>query len=379
MRLTLKCNSLQAQEQNQAQEAVPPVLPSVAVSAENQAPVCCKSVHAARTARPSRRALSVPSVSCLSAPQARALDEQLGLVNWEVWPENCHKWTLPTPSGNISGVSLLADSFSGIQDDDTLARESVLLLPGLTGSKEDFLYLLPLLAAEGYDVHSFDLPGQFESAGAVPPGTVGYDWHFFEAALVAVLEKIGYAHVLGLSFAGLLAEKVALSRPNLVRSLSLMSTPPKTGNGFSRVKFLGFLSRVATPRMIANLMMGAIYLNVIPVDRARLRFVRRRMHYHVFCSVTDTLRLMLHIPADLRQVKNLPQPKLLLVGEHDLWRVADFRKFAREIGASMRVYQAGHSPCETVPHQVARDLVEFYRKTASRNPVKEVGGAAVTS
>jgi alpha-beta hydrolase superfamily lysophospholipase len=44
----------------------------------------------------------------------------------------------------------------------------VVLVPGATGSKEDFRRVLPLLAAAGYRAESFDLAGQFESAGAGP-------------------------------------------------------------------------------------------------------------------------------------------------------------------------------------------------------------------
>src|SRR5690606_20183834 len=42
----------------------------------------------------------------------------------------------------------------------------VLLVPGWTGSKEDFAALLPLLADAGFDVTAYDQRGQYETPGA---------------------------------------------------------------------------------------------------------------------------------------------------------------------------------------------------------------------
>ena len=47
------------------------------------------------------------------------------------------------------------------------AAQPVLLVPGATGSKEDFVLMMPLLAAAGYFTLSFDLAGQYHRP---PPG-----------------------------------------------------------------------------------------------------------------------------------------------------------------------------------------------------------------
>ena len=50
----------------------------------------------------------------------------------------------------------------------------VLLIPGWTGSKEDFTPLLPLLATAGFDATAYDQRGQFETVGqpgATTPST----------------------------------------------------------------------------------------------------------------------------------------------------------------------------------------------------------------
>ena len=47
--------------------------------------------------------------------------------------------------------------------------DPVLLLPGYTGSKEDFAPLLAPLAQAGFAVTAIDLPGQYESSGPADP------------------------------------------------------------------------------------------------------------------------------------------------------------------------------------------------------------------
>jgi pimeloyl-ACP methyl ester carboxylesterase len=50
------------------------------------------------------------------------------------------------------------------------------------------------------------------------------------------------------------------------------------------------------------------------------------------------------------------------VGEHDLWPLELHASFAAAIGATLAVYPAGHSPCETSPHQLNRDLLNLYER-----------------
>lgn len=62
-----------------------------------------------------------------------------------------------------------------------------------------------------------------------------------------------------------------------------------------------------------------------------------------------------------RQLLLSPIPILVAVGEHDLWPIRLHRDFANRIGAELRVYPTGHSPCETTPHQLARDMFALYQ------------------
>lgn len=270
-----------------------------------------------------------------------------------------HDWTVPAPgsvasrfrapSGDLAVVSL---------GDPTHPR--VVLVPGVSGSKEDFVLMLPVLAAAGYFVQSFDLAGQYESGRAGPPRGKHYDHDLFVDDLVAFLESGGPAHVLGYSFAGTIASLVLVRRPDLVRSLTLLATPPEPGNGFRGVRGLGPYTFLAGGRVGAALMIWGIRTNKNHVPPLRLDFVRKRFDLTSRRSMEDIIRLMKRTPDIRDEVAASPVPKLVAVGSHDLWPTDLHAEFAGRIGARLVVYPTGHSPCETAPHQLSRDMIALF-------------------
>ena len=74
------------------------------------------------------------------------------------------------------------------------------------------------------DVLAFDLPGHGRSAGGPE------SWTFDEgtATIARLIDALnaGPAHLVGISFGGMLAQKVVLAHPERVRSLALIATAP---------------------------------------------------------------------------------------------------------------------------------------------------------
>ena len=201
---------------------------------------------------------------------APGLDARLPDIDWRAWPPDTERTRFDAPSGSLARVAL------GPAD-----GPRVVLVPGATGSKEDFVLLMPLLAASGYRVESFDLAGQYESAGAGPwnlvPPRPAYDERLFVEDLLAVLDDgAGRAHVLGYSFAGTVAERALAERPDRFASLTLLSTPPLAGQVFRGMKRIGPITGVASPRQGAALMLWGIRNNLNRVPPRRLAFVRAR-------------------------------------------------------------------------------------------------------
>jgi pimeloyl-ACP methyl ester carboxylesterase len=160
------------------------------------------------------------------------------------------------------------------------ACPTVLLVPGVTGSKEDFTLMMPELARAGWHVVSFDMAGQFESAAAgperrIPPGE-RYDHALFVDDLLAVLAAdAGPAHVVGYSFAGTIAQMALIARPDLFRSITLLSCPPLAGNSLRGMRGIGRFSSLVTGRTGASLMIWGIRRNFTRVGPARLAFLDR--------------------------------------------------------------------------------------------------------
>ncbi len=123
--------------------------------------------------------------------------------------------------------------------DTSLPRGNVLLLPGFTGSKEDFAPLLPLLAEAGWGAATYDQRGQFETRGSEADdlSLEGYaaDAVAVGAALFGSAERV---HLIGHSFGGLVAATAAVDHPETWASLTLMCSGPGAIEGERGVKAL---------------------------------------------------------------------------------------------------------------------------------------------
>ena len=271
-------------------------------------------------------------------------------IDWTIPPAGSVASRFSAPSGELAVVSL-----------GDPADPRVVLVPGVSGSKEDFALVLPVLAASGYYVQSYDLAGNYESADAAPADpTAHYSYELFADDLIAFLEAGGPAHLLGYSFAGTIAEIVTVQRPDLVRSLTLLAVPPQPGNGFRGVKILGPFTWMATGGVGAKLMRWGIVTHKKKVPQSRLDFVRLRFEKTTMRSMSDIITLMKHAPDLTAQLRAAAIPKLVAVGSHDLWPLELHAEFAAQIDARLAVYDTGHSPCETTPNQLSRDLLALY-------------------
>jgi pimeloyl-ACP methyl ester carboxylesterase len=279
-----------------------------------------------------------------------ALDANLPDLDWTVLPPGTETFRFRVPSGELAATGM-----------GRVGNPRVLLVPGATGSKEDFVLLAPLIANAGYRVESFDLAGQYQSAAAGPGPDSGYSYALFVADLIAVLEA-GQTpvHVLGYSFAGLIAELALALRPELFASLTLLATPPQAGQTFRGVRWIGPFSGLVPPRTIASLMIWGIVTNQNRTTPGRLALARERFGYTRRASLDQIMALMKRAPDTRRVLARSSVPVLIAVGEHDLWPVRLHRRFAERIGAALRVYPTGHSPCETTPHQLAYDMLALY-------------------
>lgn len=286
---------------------------------------------------------------------AIAADAAIGEVDWAVPPPGTTVGRFRAPSGVLATWSM----------GESRTRR-VVLVPGATGSKEDFALLGPILVDAGYSVLSYDLAGQYESVRA--GAGAAYDYDLFVDDLIAVLVDFGPSHLLGYSFAGTIAQLVAVRRPDLVRSLTLLTAPPLAGQTFRGVRTIGWLSRFTTAHQGAGLMIWGIVTNKNKVGKKRLEFVRSRFDLTDRRAVDAIIALMRHTPDVAADLVSAGIRILVATGEHDLWPVALHAEFATRLGARLAVYRTGHSPCETAPHQLALDMLQLFDEAANAQP-----------
>ena len=309
----------------------------------------------ASTDYPNEYIVDVPS---MPSDDPVALDAAIPDLDWTVLPVGVTASRFDAPSGSLA-----------VLEAGKRGNTRVVLVPGVTGSKEDFVLMLPLLAAAGFHVMAYDMAGQYESSDAGPerldPPRTHYDHDLFVGDLLAVLEsEDGPAHVLGYSFAGTVAQIALTRRPEQFLSLTLLSAPPQAGQGFRGVKRIGWFSGLTSGRVGAALMIWGVRQNFVHVPPGRLAFVRMRFEQTRRRSVADIISLMKRAPDLDAALAQSPIPKLVAVGEHDLWPIELHREFAESIRATLAVYPTGHSPCETSPHQLVRDLLALYAKAS---------------
>jgi pimeloyl-ACP methyl ester carboxylesterase len=284
------------------------------------------------------------------------LDSKLPDRDWTLLPDGVTASRFSAPSGSLALIE------AGRPDDPR-----VVLVPGVTGSKEDFVLMMPSIAAAGFHVIAYDMAGQYESRDAGPanltPPARRYTHELFVDDLLALLESApGPAHVLGYSFAGTVTQLALVRRPDLFLSLTLLSAPPQSGQGFRGVKRIGWISGLTTGGIGAALMIFGLQLNVVKVPEGRATFVRDRLKLTSRRSVADIISLMKRAPDLDAAIAASTIPKLVAVGEHDLWPVELHREFAASIGATLAIYPTGHSPCETSPNQLVRDLLVLFAR-----------------
>ncbi len=271
--------------------------------------------------------------------------------DWRELPDQTNTFFFPAPSGPLA-VAQWGPS------DGT----PVLLVPGITGSKEDFSLIGPKLGARGYCVWAIDLAGQYQSYQAGPGGDGLWSVAMHLRDIEAILEKLGAAHCVGYSYGGIIGRQLLVERPEIFRSMMFLSVPPTAGNAFSFMKVIGPLVWGRAARTGAALLLTGIKFNVNFAPRSRYRFVRHRMGYTVRDSVVHAIDDMMNIPDLNGSVRAANVPLMVGAGAGDLWSLKKHRDHAESIGATFREYQAGHSPAESAPDDLLRDLVQFYEQ-----------------
>lgn len=235
---------------------------------------------------------------------------------------------------------------------------------------------------------AYDHRGQGKSADgtgrAIELDTLTQD----AAALIEGL-KLGRAHFCGHSLGGIVGMRLAIARPDLVRSLVLLSTTADPEPFKLKYKTMNVIARLFGAGSVANSVMPALYGRSTLSDPTRFlermawkqRLVSNRRT--IWRAVNGVLeRKSIH--AELRKIA---APTLVAVGDEDVATVpARAESIAAAIGGAKLVIipRAGHGLTLEAPGAVTDLIAAFLEEQEARsvgvaNAVPGKGASAVTS
>ena len=263
-------------------------------------------------------------------------------------PTAAARTTLPGTHGPLAALIATADRAAG----------TVLLLPGYTGSKEDFAPILDPLAAGGLTAVTVDLPGQHESEGpdeeaAYTPARLGEEG----AALVERLRADGPVMLLGHSFGGLVARGAVLAGAQIAGLVLLCSGPSAFRSGERYDALIA-----GEPLMREHGHEVAYYLAAAEGQAARKSPTPEMAEFLRLRFVSSRAASLLGMGAALRtepdrvgelaaSLRESGTPVAVIAGENDdAWPVPDQRDMAARLGTELVIIpHAAHSPAVENP------------------------------
>ena len=299
-------------------------------------------------------------------------------------PSGVRRLTIETSRGKFAALEALPPS--GVHE-----RQPALLVPGYTGSKEDFLLILQALAAAGRQVVAIDMRGQFETPGADDPAAYQLGELAADVATVADWLGEGYAsapgssgtpgsqgiHLLGHSLGGLVTREVLLAGAAQASSLTLMSSGPGALSGPRAQILRGLLAeldgtapealgaeveRIWQTRMEPEATLGGVPPMIVD-------FLRTRLLSSSPTGLRAMAQALLSCPDRTAALAKLGAvPVMVLYGENDdAWEPAAQEDMAARLRAQrVCIPAAAHSPAVEAPETTASTLTSFWNATECR-------------
>jgi pimeloyl-ACP methyl ester carboxylesterase len=288
----------------------------------------------------------------------------------QLTPTTAVRTTRASPAGPLAALDTHPD------DDGSSTAGTVLLLPGYTGSKEDFAPILDPLSANGFRAIAVDLPGQFESPG--PDDEADYTPLALGAvcaAVVADLAKSGPLVLLGHSFGGLVARGAVLAASSVTGSsidgLILLDSGPAAfayGQRYESLRAGEPLLRAQGKEVVydSTVAVGRAARKMVPPDVAAL--LRRRFlesSQAGLLGMGTSLQVEPDRVAELHRVLTLDgTPVAVIAGrDEDAWPLPVQRDMAARLGTELVIIErAAHSPAVENPDGLLEVLIPLLRE-----------------
>jgi 3-oxoadipate enol-lactonase len=259
------------------------------------------------------------------------------------------------PKSRVNGIDL---SYEVQGNGDPL-----LLIAGFACDRTIWSLVVPALAAR-YRVITFDNRGIGQSSG---PETVNSIRQMAEDA-AGLLGSIGLkpVHVAGHSMGGLIAQELAVARPELVQSLLLLSTCAELDErGKAITELWGELPRLVDAATMTRLLLPWMYTQAFYAKPAAIERVIDKILANPFPPSADLISRQCRAIGAFRSSGSLGELKCstgVFVGSEDiLLPVALSEQLARRIPNAELVVleETGHGMLVESPKLVANAVLEF--------------------
>ena len=293
-----------------------------------------------------------------------------------ILPDGVRRTAIETSRGAFAALEAMPSS-------RVCERQPAILVPGYTGSKEDFLAILQQLAAAGRRVLALDMRGQYETSGPDDPGAytiaeLGFD---IAAVIDAVAARAaatipgddagrGLVHLVGHSFGGLVVRESVLAGASGIGSLTFMSSGPGRLTGQAAAGLAWLTAHLeGSPEVMRRTIRDIWDTTFAPQATAAvatpeiMTFLRARMLRNSPVGLLVMGQYLLAAPDRTAEVARYADaPVLVLYGEDDdEWEPAAQEEMAAELNAErVCIPGAAHSPAVDAPETTASALNAFW-------------------
>lgn len=284
---------------------------------------------------------------------------------------------VPSPAGELSGLltgpsaPALVDgtpAISAVSTPGAAGEKRALLVPGYTGSKEDYSTVLPFLGEAGWDVLAYSQRGQ--GGSAVPAGLGAYGMSDFVGDLIAVAEAwagtTGRVHLVGHSFGGIVARAAVVKRPDLFASVTLFCSGRAV---YDWMNTLPILDPLPTGPGARQQVLRTYFpdMNFDEPGVGWAEFQRSRALDTASENLVGIARILSQLRPDTPALAATGVPVHVLYGDQDeIWPPSWYAEEAADLGARESIIRGGtHSPQLQFPQQWAEFASSYWADVES--------------
>ncbi len=219
-----------------------------------------------------------------------------------------------------------------------------------------------------YRCVTFDFRGHGETSAT----RSSYDMETLYADTVGLLQELRTSpcHFVGLSLGGIIGLRIAVRRPELLRSLVLFSTTAdgETSHNKRLYRVLALLVLLFGPRLVAGQTMRVMFGKTFLNDPACAALKRQWREHLTGCGrlrLVHAVNALIGRPPIYDQISQITTPTLIGVGEEDPAATkGEANRMHSQIKGSVlvRIPQAGHLFTVEAPKTINRLLEQFFSK-----------------